>query len=105
MERFKFIFLFPPCIPIISHKVWIFFKSRVVVCRKHFRVCIDIYASSLSLFQQHFQVFQIMTGYENGRVVSDADIDFGNFRITISFCVGFVEESHAIHTIFADFQS
>ena len=36
VETFKFFFLFPPCISVISDKVRIFFECRVVVGRKHF---------------------------------------------------------------------
>ena len=35
--------------------------------RKHFGMSVYVYAGSLCLFQQHFQIFQIVTGYENPR--------------------------------------
>ena len=41
VEAFKFFFLFPPCVSIVSDKVWIFFEGWVVVGREHLReMCI-----------------------------------------------------------------
>ena len=50
VEAFKFFFLFPPCVSIVSDKVWIFFEGRVVVGREHLRVSVDIHPGALGLF-------------------------------------------------------
>ena len=87
MERLELFFLFPPCISIVSSEVRIFFECRIVVCRKHLRMCIDINSGSFGLLKKHFQIFQIMTGNQNPRIFTDSNIDFCYFRISIGFCI------------------
>ena len=36
VEAFKFFFLFPPCISVISYKIRIFFECRIIMRREHF---------------------------------------------------------------------
>ena len=45
-----------------------------------------------------------MAGNQDGRVLADADIHGGDFRITISLGVGFVQQSHALYAVFPGFQ-
>src|SRR5699024_7085226 len=61
VEGGKFFLLLPPCVSVISRKMAVFLECRIIVCRKHFRMCIYIYACAFRLLQQHFQISQIMS--------------------------------------------
>ena len=73
--------------------------------RKHFRVSVHIYAGALCLFQQHFQIPQIMAGNQNSRIFVHANLDLCNFRISVGLRIGFVQKRHALYSVFAGFQS
>ena len=42
--------------------MFIFFERRIVVCRQHFGVGVNIDAGVHGLLEQHLEVAQIMTG-------------------------------------------
>ena len=64
-----------------------------------------IHAGAFGLIQQHFQVFQVMAGDQDARVLPDADVHSGDFRVAVSGGIGFVQESHALYAVFPGFQS
>ena len=73
--------------------------------RKHFGVRIDIHTGSGSLFQKHLEVPQIVSGNQDPGVLANTEVDRRDFRITISLCIGFVQQCHAGNTILSGFQS
>ena len=81
MEGDKFLKLLPPCIAVVSGKVVVFFESRVIMGRQHLAVGIHIHASTFGLLQKLLQIGQVVTGNQDRRIFSDADIDLGDFRI------------------------
>ena len=91
VETFKFFFLFPPGISIVSCQVLVFLQLRIVMCGKHFAVGIYIYSCTFGLFQQFFEVFQVVSADKNTRIVADADIYFGDFGISVAACIRFVQ--------------
>ena len=105
MEALKFFFLFPPCISIVSDKVRILFKYRIVMCRKHLRMCIDIHTCSLCLFQEHLQIAEIMSGNKDSWIFSNSNVNFCDLRISISLCIGFVQKFHHFYAVTSCFQS
>ena len=50
VKALKLFFLFPPCVAVIADKMAVFFKSRVVVRRQHFRMSVNIYSCIFCLF-------------------------------------------------------
>ena len=61
VKALKFLFLLPPRIAVISCEMRILFEERIIVCRQHFRVRININSRILCLLKEHFKVFQIVT--------------------------------------------
>ena len=104
MEGRKFFRLFPPCISVIADKMLILFKRRIIMGRQHFRMGIYIHAAVLCLLQKHFQIPQIVSGYQNARALAHTDIDLCNLRITIGFRVGSIQKCHALHAILSCLQ-
>ena len=49
VKTFKFFFLLPPRVAVVSDKVLVFFKSRIIVRRKHFRVGVNVNTGSFRL--------------------------------------------------------
>ena len=90
VEEVKFLLLLPPCITVVTDKVGILFECRVIVGGKHLGMSINIYAGSLCLLQQHFQIPQVVARYQNAGIFPNANIYLCDFRIPISICVGFV---------------
>ena len=99
VEGFKFFFLLPPGVTIISLKMFIFFERRIVVCRQHFGVGVNIDAGVHGLLEQHLEVAQIMTGDENTRAGADTEIDGGDLRIAVSGSIGLIEQCHSLHAV------
>ncbi|MPM71683.1 hypothetical protein SDC9_118653 [bioreactor metagenome] len=67
-------------------------------------MCVHIHAGALRLFQQLFQIDKVVAGNQNRRILSDTNIDLGDFRITESGCVGLVQKCHDLNAVFAGFQ-
>ena len=72
--------------------------------REHLAVGINVYACTFRLFEQFFQVFQVMTADQDARVRTNADIDFRYFRITVALGIGFVEQGHSAYAVFSCFE-
>ena len=58
---------------------------------------VNIYAGSLCLVEEHFEIPKVMSGNENSRIFSNTDIDAGDFRISVSGSVGTVQKSHTLY--------
>ncbi len=70
------------------------------MCRKHFTVSIYVHAAILGLFQQFFQIMQVMSAYQNTGSGTSSDIYTGNFWIAITGSICFVEQSHCSNAYF-----
>lgn len=105
VEAFELFLLFPPGISVVACKVWIFFKCRIVMGRKHLGVGVNVNAGSLCLFKEHFQVMKVVAGNQDSGIFAGADVYFCDFRIAKSFGVGLVKKCHATDTEFSGFQS
>jgi len=57
------------------------------MCRKHFAMCINVYASTSCLSKKLFHIFKVMTADEDCWIVSYADVDFCDFWIAVSACM------------------
>ncbi len=62
VKRFKILILVPPRRTVVTHKMVVFLKGRVIVGRQHFTMRVYIHSASFGLFQQFFHVFQIVSG-------------------------------------------
>ena len=105
VETFKFFFLFPPGISIVPRQVFVFLQLRIVMCGKHFAVGIYVYSRTFGLFQQFFEVFQVVSADKNARIVADTDINFSDFGISVAACIRFVQLCHSGYAMFPCFQS
>jgi len=90
IEGIKFFVLFVPSISVVADKIVILLKGRIVVGRKHFPVCINIHPGPFRLDEQLFEVLQIMATDQDGRVVSNPDIYFGEFWVTVGCGVSLI---------------
>ena len=64
--------------------------------RQHLAVGIYVHARSGRLFEQLFEVFQVVSAYQNPRILPHADIDFGDLGIPVGGRIGFVEQRHRL---------
>ena len=83
----------------------ILLESRIIVRWEHFGVRVHIYTGTGGLLQQHLEVPQIVSGNQNPGGLANTEVDRRDFRITISLCIGFVQQCHAGNTILSGFQS
>ena len=65
---------------------------------------IHIYALSTGLLKKHFQIPQIVAGYQDAGTVSCAGLYPGDLRIAVSLCVCLIQKSHALYPVFSGFQ-
>ncbi len=65
---------------------------------------IYIHAGALCLFQQLFHVLQVVSADEDARVVAHAQVHLRDLRMSVARGVGFVEQRHHFHPIFARLQ-
>ena len=65
---------------------------------------IYIYAAVLGLLQKHFQVSQIVSGYQDARALTHADVDLCDLRIAIGLRGGSIQKCHTLHAILACLQ-
>ena len=64
---------------------------------------IHIHSGSLRLFQQHFQIPQVVAGNQDTGIFPDADIHPCDLRISVGFRVGPVQQSHAGDAVLSGF--
>ncbi len=60
VELLELLLLLPPRVPVVACEVRILLEGRIVVGRKHLRMCIDIDARPSRLLKQHLKVSQIV---------------------------------------------
>ena len=104
VEGLKFLFLFPPGVAVVAHKVGVLFKCRIVVGGKHLGVGVDVHAGSLCLLKQHLQVPQVMAGDQDAGSCAHANVHFCDFGIAVGPRVGLVQQSHTADAVFARLQ-
>ena len=97
VERFELLVLFPPGVAVISHEVIVFFKGGIIVCRKHFAVGIYVHPGAFGLFEKILHIPKVMAADENARIVPNADIHLGDFRIAVGRGVGLVQKRHGLY--------
>ena len=85
--------------------MFIFLQLRVVVCGEHFTVGVYVYSGALGLFQQFFDIFQIVSANENSRIVTYTDVYFCDFGVTVTASIGFIQLCHSGYSMFTCFQS
>ena len=105
IECRKLCTLLPPSITVVAHKVLVFLERWIVVSRKHLAMSVDVYALPFRLFEQLFQIFEIMTTDQDARTVLHVDRDFCHFRVAIGARIGTIKDVHSFHPIFASAQS
>ena len=59
----------------------------------------------MQLLRQLLQILQIMAGYQNTGVLSDANIYLGDLRISVSACICSIQKSHTIYAELTAFKS
>ncbi len=104
VKTLKFFFLLPPCIAVITNKMMVFFKSRVIMCRQHFRMSINIHSGAFGLFEQHLHITQIMAGNEYTGIFPHSYIDFCYFWVTVRSCVCFIKIRHSSDAVSTGFK-
>ena len=98
VERRKLLTLLPPRVSVVANKMLVLLESRIIVCRKHFAVRIYIHSRSLSLFQQVFDVIQVVSADQNTRILAHPDIHLCNLRIAVTGRICLVEQCHHLDT-------
>ena len=83
-------FLFPPCVAVVSNQMLIFFQFGIIVRGQHFAVGVHVNARSFGLFQQVFDVVQVVSRNQNAWVFAHADVHFGYNGVAIRCGVGFI---------------
>ena len=82
-EGFEFLFLLPPCVAVVAKEMVIFLEGGIIMGRQHFGMGIDIHATVLTLFQQHFQITQVVTGNQNTGACANTNVDFSDLRVAV----------------------
>ena len=82
--------ILPGC-PVMTNQMGKFFQAGVSVTGKHLSVSVDIYSLTFRLFQYFFQVFQIMTGYQNGFPFFRPEGNISWHRVAIGTCITCIE--------------
>ena len=98
VERRKLLTLLPPRVSVVANKMLVLLESRIIVCRKHFAVRIYIHSRSLGLFQQVFDVMQVVSADQNTRILAHPDIHLCNLRIAVTGRICLVEQCHHLDT-------
>ena len=99
----EFFLLVLPSRTEVAFEVFVFLQFRISVSREHFAVRIDIDAFAFSLFEEEFQVFQVVAGDNDERAFFNRQRNRRRNRSTISRRISFIEESHAGQVDFACF--
>ena len=83
--------MLPPSIAVVAHEMFVFLQLWIVVRRKHFSVRIDIYARSLGLSKQIFDVVKVVPTDEDSGILSHADVHPSHLRVSVSTRVSLVQ--------------
>ncbi len=90
----KFLLLVLPCSAIMPVKVSIFFQTRVAVARKHFSMRIYINALAFGLFENFFQILEVMSRNNNCLPFFMTEGNFRWRRMTICAGISSVKQFH-----------
>ena len=90
IECAELFFLFPPRVAVVSNQMLILFQFGIIVSGQHFAVGVHVNARSFGLFQQVFDVVQVVSRNQNARVLAHADVHFGYFGVAIRCGVGLI---------------
>ena len=99
----KFLLLVLPCRAEIALQLRIFFQLRIAVRRKHLAVRIHGNALILGLFQQAFEVVQIVSGDNDKRTLFNGQRNGRRRRCAVSLRICLVQQCHAGKILLADF--
>ena len=97
IERFEFLILLPPGTPVVPSKMIILLECRIVICRQHLTMSIDVYASPFRLFQKFFHIFEVVAADKDSRIVSNTKVNFSHFRISIGRGICLIKKGHCIN--------
>ena len=81
----------------------IFLQLRVAMRRQHFPMSVDVNPFSICLFQQFFQVIQVMTGNDNKRTLFYFHAHLSRYRIPKAGGIGFVQQPHTLEINLPEF--
>ena len=93
-EGGEFFLLILPGAAVVADKMFIFLQPGVAMGRQHFAVCINVDAGSLGLFEQFFQILQIMAGNQNRLAFDRGDADRRRHGVAVSSGIRFIEQFH-----------
>ena len=62
---------------------------------------IDIDTFAGGLFEQFLKILEVMTAHEYARMVSDTNVDPGDFGVAVGRCVCLVKQRHSLYTALA----
>ncbi len=65
---------------------------------------VDIHAGAFGLLEQRFQIHQIVSGNQDRRVFTHADVHFRNDRMAVGRGIGFVQQRHGFDAVLAGLQ-
>ena len=99
----KFLLLVLPCRAEIALQLRIFFQLRIAVRRKHLAVRINSNALILGLFQQAFEVVQIVSGDNDKRTLFNGQRNSRWLRCAVGLRICLVQQCHAGKILLADF--
>ena len=104
VEGLELFLLLPPSVAVVARKVRVLLEERIVVCREHLGVRVDIDTGALGLVKQHLEILQVVTRNQDARVLADADVDLGDLRVAVSAGVCAVKKRHALDTVLTGLQ-
>jgi hypothetical protein len=93
--------LLPPSVAVVADEVLVLLECRVIVGGKHLAVGVNIDAFAFGLFEQHFEVLEIVAADEDAGTAAAFNRHFGHFGVPVGAGVGGVKLSHRLHTVLA----
>ncbi len=100
----EFLLLILPRPAVIPDQMLVLFQARIAVGRQHFAVRVDIDAHSFGLFQQFFEIKQVVAGNENRFSRDGRDANRRGHGVSEMLRVARVQQFHGLEIDFAAFQ-
>ena len=101
VEALELLALLPPSVAVVALQVAVLFQFRIIMRRQHLAVRVDVDARVLALFEQLLDVVEVVAADEDARTVAHADVHLRDFGVAVGGGVGFVEQGHGFHAVFA----
>ena len=100
-EGVEFLCLILPCAAVIADEMAVFFQRRIAMGGQHLPVRVNIDAQSLRLFEQFFEILQVVSGNENRLAFDRGDAHARRYGIAV--CAGMcgIEHFHDRQVYFA----